>query len=165
MTQHENFFRTSTSSLSTSACDLGHSSCGHGPGNIIKSMTWRFKLVASALVMILLGNPLSAVASCWLHMAPAKHCTPHCPMMMMSSHAPSVAIQEAPANNSCCRVSAARPTPASIAQVPSVSGYVAPTFTASALDVPAVLTKAEPPDPLARASCPSLQSVFCTLLI
>jgi hypothetical protein len=52
-----------------------------------------------------------------------------------------------------------------MARVPSVSGFVAPTFTASVLDVPAVLTKAEPPDPLARESCPSLQSVFCTFLI
>ena len=126
-------------------------------------MTWRFKLVVSGLVLILLAMPLSALGSCWLHMSPVEHCTPHCPMM--SAHAPSVTIQEAPANNSCCRVCAARPTPAFMAQAPSVSGYVAPTFIASALDTPAVLTKADPPDPLGRASCPSLQSVFCTFLI
>jgi len=52
-----------------------------------------------------------------------------------------------------------------MAQAPSVSSYVAPTFSVSALDIPAILTKAEPPDPLARASSPSLQSVFCTFLI
>jgi hypothetical protein len=146
----------------TSACDLGHSPCGHGPSSI-KNMTWRFKLVASALVMILLGTPLSAVASCWLHMAPAAHCRPDCPMI--SGHAPSATIQEAPANDSCCQVSAARPTPASMAQAPSANGYVAPTLVASVLEIPAVLTKAKPPDPLARASCPSTQSVFCTFLI
>jgi hypothetical protein len=113
--------------------------------------------------MMLLAMPLSALGSCFWHMAPVEHCTPHCPMM--SAHAPSITIQEGPASNSCCRVSAARPTPVSMAQAPSVSGYVAPTFTASALDTPAVLTKAEPPDPLTRESCPSLQSVFCTFLI
>jgi hypothetical protein len=128
------------------------------------NMTWRFKLVASTLVVILLAMPLSALGSCWLHMAPADHCTPHCPMM--SGQAPSVTIQAAPANGSCCRVSAARPTPASLPQAPSGNGSrVAPTLIASALDTPAVLTKAEPPDPLARASCPSAQSVFCTFLI
>src|ERR1035441_7224077 len=126
-------------------------------------MTWRFKLVASGLVVILLTIPLSALGSCLWHMVPTEHCTPHCPMM--SGHVPSASIQEALANGSCCRISAARPTPASTAQVPSVSGYVAPTFTASVLDVPAVLTTAEPPDPLARGSSPSLQSVFCTFLI
>jgi hypothetical protein len=126
-------------------------------------MTWRFKLVASALVMMLLAMPLSALGSCLWHMAPVEHCTPHCPMM--SAHAPSMTIQEALANSSCCRVSAARPTPVSVPQVPSVSGYVAPTFTTSALDIAAILTKAEPPDPLAHASCLSLQSVFCTFLI
>ena len=147
----------------TRGCDLRHSQCGCRHGSIIIYMTWRFKLVASALVLILLATPLSAVASCWLHIARVEHCTPHCPMM--SGHAPSVTIQEAPTNNSCCRVSAARPTPASLAQAPSVGGYVAPTFIASALDIPVVLTKAEWRVPLARASCPSLQSVFCTFLI
>jgi hypothetical protein len=129
-------------------------------------MTWRFKLVASALVMILLGTPLSAVASCWLHMTPAEHCTPHCPMMMMMSvHEPSITIQESAVNHSCCRVSAGRPTPAFMTPAPSVSGYVAPTLTPSVLDIPAVLTKAELPDPLARETYPSPQSVFCTFLI
>jgi hypothetical protein len=128
-------------------------------------MTWRFKLVASALVMMLLAMPLSALGSCLWHMTPVEHCTPHCPMMKMSAEAPSVTIQAAPADNSCCQVSAARPTPASMPQAPSGSGYVAPTFTASVLDVPAVLTKAEPPDPLTQTLCPSLQSVFCTFLI
>jgi len=52
-----------------------------------------------------------------------------------------------------------------MAQVPSVSGYVAPTFMASAQNIPAVPIKAEPLDPLARASCPFLQAVFCTFLI
>jgi hypothetical protein len=113
--------------------------------------------------MILLAMPLSALGSCWWQMTAVEHCTPHCPMM--SAHAPSVAVQEVPANNSCCRVSAARPIPAFMGQAPSVSGYVAPTFIASALDTPAVLTKAEPPDPLTRESCPSLQSVFCIFLI
>ena len=126
-------------------------------------MTWQFKLVALGLALILLAMPLSALGSCWLHMSPVEHCTPHCPMM--SANAPSVNVQEAPANNSCCRVSAARPTPVSVAQIPSVSGYVAPTVTVSVLDVPTVLTKAEPPDPFAHASCLSLQSVFCTFLI
>jgi len=136
---------------------------GTDPYYTFKNMTWRFKFVASALVMMLLAMPLSALGSCLWQMTAVEHCTPHCPMM--SAHAPSVTIQEAPANNACCRVSAARPTPASTAQVPSVRGYVAPTFTPSVLDVPAVLTKAEPPDPLGRASYPSLQSVFCTFLI
>jgi len=135
------------------------------PSTILhKNMTWRFKLVASALVMILLATPLSALGTCWLYMTPVEHSTPHCPMMTMRTHAPSITIQSA-ANHSCCRVSAARPTPAFMAQAPSVSSYVAPTFSVSALDIPAILTKAEPPDPLARASSPSLQSVFCTFLI
>src|SRR5664280_1290511 len=38
-------------------------------------MTWRFKLVASGLVLILLAMPLSALGSCWLHMSPVEHCT------------------------------------------------------------------------------------------
>ena len=132
--------------------------------SFLGNMTWRFKLVASALVMILLAMPTSALASCWLHMAAAKDCTPHCPMM--SGHAPSVTLQAAPANASCCQVSAARPTPASLPQAPGGSGAgVAPTFSALTLDSPIELTQAEPADPVARASCPSPQSVFCTFLI
>jgi hypothetical protein len=127
-------------------------------------MTWRFKFVAWALVMVVLAMPVSALGSCWLHMAAAKHGTPHCPMM--SGHAPSITFQEAPTHGSCCQVSAARLTPASMPQAPGASGSrVAPTFNASALDIPAVLAKAEPPDPLAHASCPSSQSVLCTFLI
>ena len=130
----------------------------------LRNMTCRLKFVASALVVILLAMPLSALGSCWWQMTAVEHCTPRCPMM--SAHAPSVTIQEAPANNSCCRVSAAKLTPASMPQGPSASGSrVAPTLIASALDTPAILTKSEPPDPLARASCPSAQSVFCTFLI
>jgi len=60
---------------------------------------------------------------------------------------------------------AAKSVPAPMAQVPGVGGYAAPTLIASVLDVPTGPAKAEPPDPLARASCPSLQSVFCTFLI
>src|ERR1035438_1011489 len=69
-------------------------------------MTWRFKLVASALVVILLAMPLSALGSCWWQMRAVEHCTPHCPMM--SAHVPSVTIQEALANSSCCRVCLAK---------------------------------------------------------
>jgi hypothetical protein len=127
-------------------------------------MTWRFKLVASALVIILLAMPLSALASCLWQMAATEHCTPHCPMM--SGHVPSVTTQQAPANGSCCQVSAAKPTPTSVPQAPSGRrGIVAPTLNTSTLDAPAALSQAEPPDPLARASCPSPQSVFCTFLI
>jgi len=125
-------------------------------------MTCRFKLVGWALVMVVLAMPLSALGSCWLQAA-AGHCTSHCPMM--GGHAPSFSMQKAPADGSCCQVSAARPAPAPMAQVPGVGGDVAPTLIASVLDVPSGPAKAEPPDPLARASCPSLQSVFCTFLI
>lgn len=128
------------------------------------NMTSRFKLVAAGLVMVMLAMPASALASCWWNMASAEHCVPHCPMM--SGHAPSVTIQEAPADGSCCQVSAAKPTPPSIPQAPTDSGArVAPTLRVSTLDGPVALTQSEPPDPLARASCPSLQSVFCTFLI
>src|SRR5260370_38250139 len=115
--------------------------------------------------MVVLAMLLAGLASCWWHMPQAEHRTAHCPTM--SAHVSAVTIQEALANGgSCCRVSSARPTPASMPQAPSDSGYgVAPTLTASALDIPTVPTKAEPPDPLVRASCPSLQSVFCTFLI
>ena len=148
----------------TSGCDLRHSQCGHGTGSIINKMTWRFKLVASALVMVVLAMPASALVSCWWHMAQDEHCTPHCPMM--SEHAPSVTMQEAPADGSCCQVSAARPTPASMPQAPTGSGAgVTPTLNVSTLDAPVALIQEKPPDPLARASCPSLQSVFCTFLI
>jgi hypothetical protein len=149
----------------TSGCDFRHRQRGHRASSIvIQNMAWRFKLVATALATILLAMPMSALASCWWHMSAAEKCKPHCPMM--SGHTSSVSVQEAPANGSCCQISAARPTPASIPQAPSASdSRVAPIFIASALDIPAVVTKAEPPDPLARASCPSLQSVFCTFLI
>ena len=131
---------------------------------LFNNMRSRFKLVASALVTVVLAMPVSALAPCWLHMTPAEHCTPHC--AMMSGHASSVTIQEAPSDSSCCRVSAARPTPASVPKAPSDSGSrLAPTFVAAALDIPTVPTRTEPFDPLARASCPSLQSVFCTFLI
>jgi len=132
-------------------------------GILIKNMPSRLKLVASALVITLLAMPLSALASCCWHMPQTERCTPHCPTM--SRHVSPVTIQEALANGPCCRVTAARPTPALMPQVPGVSGYVAPIFIASALDAPGILTKAEPPDPLDRASSPSLQSVFCTFLI
>jgi hypothetical protein len=128
-------------------------------------MTWRFKLVAAALAVTLLAMPMSALTSCWWHMSAAEKCTPHCPMM--SGHDPSVTIQAAPANGSCCQVSAAKPTPASVPQVPPGSGALGltPTLSVSTLDAPVALTQTSPPDPLARTSCPTLQSVFCTFLI
>jgi hypothetical protein len=128
-------------------------------------MTWRFKLVAAALAIILLAMPMSALTSCWWHMSAVEKCKPHCPMM--SAHEPSVTIQETPGNSSCCQVSAAKPTPVSIPQAPTGSGAAAvtPTLSVSTLDAPAALTQASPPDPLARVYCPSLQSVFCTFLI
>jgi hypothetical protein len=98
-------------------------------------------------------------------MSAAEKCKPHCPMM--GGHEPSVTIQETPGNSSCCQVSAAKPTPASIPQAPTGSGAagVTPTLSVSTLDAPVALTQGSPPDPLARVSCPSLQSVFCTFLI
>jgi len=131
---------------------------------LVRIVTSRFKLVALALMMTLLAMPMSALAHCWLHIATAKDCRPHCPMMGMQ--APSTTVQAAPANTSCCQVSAAKPIPSSMPQSPSDSGArVAPTLSASALDVPTTVTKAEPPDPLARASGLSLQAAFCTFLI
>lgn len=151
--------------VSTSGCDLGHSQCGQASVvSLLRTMTWRFKIVAFALAITLLAMPMSALTSCWWHMSATEKCTPHCPMM--SGHEPSTTIQEAPSNGSCCQVSAAKLPPASMPQAPSASGSrLAPTFIALALDIPAVLTKAEPPDPLARALRPSSQSVFCTFLI
>lgn len=127
-------------------------------------MTWRIKLVAAGLVLILLAMPLSALGSCLWHMVPAEHCTPHCPMM--SGHAPSASIQEASANGSCCQVSAARPTPASMPQVPTNSSTgVAPTFSSSMLDVPSAVVEFHPPDLTIRVSVPSPQAVLCTFLV
>ena len=148
----------------TSDRDFRHRQRGQGRRSILLTVTWRFKLVASVLVMILPAMPISALASCWWHMATAEDCTPHCPMM--SGHAPSLSVEQAPANSSCCQVSAPGPAPASMPQAPSGSSVsVALTLSALTLDAPIALTQAEPVDPVARASSPSLQSVFCTFLI
>ncbi len=152
-------------SATTDGCDFRHSQSGQGPGSIVwKNMTWRFNLVASALVVILLAMPLSALGSCLWHMAPAEHCTPHCPMM--SGQAPSFSIQEASADGSCCQVSAAKPTPASVPQAPTGrSTGVAPTFSVSTLDAPSAVVEFHPPDLTIRASAPSPQAVLCTFLV
>jgi len=128
-------------------------------------MTWRVKIVAFALTITLLAMPMSALTSCWWHMSAAEKCTPHCPMM--SGHEPLLANQAAPANGSCCQVSAFRQTPASMPQAPTGAGAlgVTPTLAVSTLDAPVAPTQASPADPLARAACPTLQSAFCTFLI
>jgi hypothetical protein len=114
--------------------------------------------------MVVLAMPLSGLASCCWQLPQAEHCAPHCPTM--SAPVSAVTIQQALANGSCCRVSSARPTPASLPEGSSGSGRrAAPTFIASALDIAEVPTKAELADPLARTSCPSSQSVFCIFLI
>ena len=116
------------------------------------------------LAMVLLASPATALASCWMHMAAKKDCTPHCPMM--AAPGPSITLQEVPASPSCCHVSAAKPTPASMPQAPTDSGArVPPTLSVSAIDAPTTMTNAAPPDPLARASGLSLQAAFCTFLI
>ena len=152
-------------STATERCDLRHSLSGQGAGNIISNnMTWRFKLVASALVMILLAMPLSALGACLWHMAPSEHCTPHCPMM--SGQAPSFSIQEASADSSCCQVSAAKPTPVSVPQAPSGSTIgAAPTFSVSTLDTPSRVVELQPPDLTIRTSVPSPQAILCTFLV
>lgn len=128
------------------------------------NMTYRFNLVASGLILILLATPLSALGSCLWHMMPVEHCTPHCPMM--SGPASSATIQEAPANGSCCQVSAAKPTPASMPQATTDSGTgVAPTFSISTLDAPSRVAEFKPPDLTIRASAPSPQAVLCTFLV
>ena len=127
-------------------------------------MTWRIKLVASGLVLILLAMPLSALGSCLWNMVPAEHCTPHCPMM--TGHASSDTVQEAPANGSCCQVSAAKPTPASMPQAPTDSSTgMAPTLYVSTLDAPSAVVEFHPPDLTIRASAPSPQAVLCTFLV
>src|SRR5581483_1391221 len=127
-------------------------------------MAWRFKVVTSGLVLILLAMPLSALGSCLWHMAPAEHCTPHCPMM--SGHAPSFNIQAASADGSCCQVSAAKPTPASVPQAPSGGSIgVVPTFRVSTLDTPSAVMEFQPPGLTIRASAPSPQAVLCIFLV
>jgi len=152
-------------STATEGCDLRHSLSGPSPGSIVSNnMTWRFKLVASALVMILLAMPLSALGACLSHMAPSEHCTPHCPMM--SGRTPSFSIQEASANSSCCQVSAANPTPVSLPLAPSASNIgVAPTSSASTLDTPSRVVELKAPDLTIRASLPSPQAILCTFLV
>ena len=152
-------------STTTDGCDFRHSRSGQGNGSIIwKNMTWRLKLVSSALVAILLAMPLSALGSCLWNMAPAEHCTPHCPMM--SGHSPSASMQEASANGSCCQVSAAKPTPASMPQAPTASSTgVAPTLSISTLDAPSAVVEFHPPDLTVRASAASLQAILCTFLV
>ena len=114
--------------------------------------------------MILLAMPLSALGSCLWHIAPSEHCTPHCPMM--SGNSPSAGILEASANGSCCQVSAAKPTPASMPQAPTASSTgVAPTLSISTVDAPSAVVEFHPPDLTIRASVPSPQAVFCTFLI
>ncbi len=131
---------------------------------LLKDMIWRFKLVASGLVLILLAMPLSALGSCLWHMAPAEHCTPHCPMM--SRNAPSFSIQEALTNDSCCRVSAAKTTPASMPQAPTGNSTgVAPPCRVSTLDAPSAVVEFHPPDLTIRAAALSPQAVLCTFLI
>ena len=149
----------------TDGCDFRHSQSGQGAASIVwKKMTWRFKFVASALVVILLAMPLSALGSCLWHMAPAEHCTPHCPMM--SGQAPSFSIQEASADGSCCQVSAAKPTPASMPQAPTDSSTgMATTLHVSTLDAPSEVVEFHPPDLSIRASGPSPQAVLCTFLV
>ena len=148
----------------TAGCDLHHRQRAEWPSSILyKNMTLRFKLVATALAVTLLAMPMSALTSCWWHMGAAEKCKPHCPMM--SGHEPSVTIQETPGNSSCCQMSAAKPTPASIPKAPTGSAGVTPSLTVSTLNAPVAQIQTSPPDPLARASCPSLQSVFCTFLI
>ena len=148
----------------TRGCDFRHSHYRRPRSILLRNMTWRFKIVASMLAVILLASHATALGSCWLHMAGAKKGTPHC--AMMNAQAKSATVRSAPSSTACCQVSATKPTPAVMPQAPSDSGArVVSILSTSALDAPTTVTKSEPPDPLARASGLSLQAVFCTFLI
>jgi hypothetical protein len=128
-------------------------------------MSWRLKLVAMLLAFTALAMPASALPLCWMHMPAAQKCAPHCPMM--AGHDSSVSVIQALDLSSCCRISAAKPTPTTLPQVPtSTFAGVLSQRTASSADVPAEAHAPSPPrDLIPDSPFPGLQAVLCTFLI
>jgi len=72
-------------------------------------LTRLIKFVAILLVGSFLVIPGSAVGSCLLDILAARHCGPHCPMMMGTQPASQIAGQSLRAEGSCCHLSASPP--------------------------------------------------------
>jgi hypothetical protein len=122
------------------------------------------KVVAFVTAVVLLMVPAAAWSSCWLHMAKAEKCTPHCPMMKAQSS--PVSISETSAAMSCCQVSSGKPEELPVPSTPVVTGIpVSPTTHVSILDAVTFTVRAEFPDFLSRMFVPSLQASLCTFLI
>jgi hypothetical protein len=98
-------------------------------------MAERFKFVSIVLGMTLFISQAAAVSACWIPML-AMH-----EMAMddagMRANVPSVNVQQGPASNSCCEVSAAK--------VPAVSMPPAPERGATNTATPATLAFEVPP--------------------
>lgn len=131
---------------------------------MIKKMTWPFKLVSSALAMLLLAMPAAALATCGFGMRAMETHTIQC--AMMGTHTPPVSIQGGRAGSSCCQMSSGRPVHASVPLARSNSaGGEAPALVVATLQIPAIMVTAEPGELRARSSGSVPQAFLCIFLI
>ena len=129
-------------------------------------MTWPFKLVSSALAMLLLAMPAAALASCGFGMSAMEEFekdTLQC--AMMGAQIPPVNIQGPRADPPCCQISTGRVPLPVVPLACSNSAGEAPTLVVATLQIPSITVTAEPAELRARSSGSVPQAFLCTFLI
>src|SRR6266852_4439703 len=130
-------------------------------------LTRLIKFVAVLLVGSSLVIPGSAVGACLLEILAARHCVPHCPMMMDTQSGSQIAGQPTSGDGSCCQVSAVPPIPKKFtftnqnrgkAQIDHLQS-AGMTISPPVVDQTAFHETAPPP------RCSAHQALLCTFLI
>jgi hypothetical protein len=129
-------------------------------------MAFRFKFVATALVLVLLAGTGSLFAACAAGTSPAgkMDCPPDCPMMTAHHSAVTEQVQSDEHHGaSCCQISSSKPV--QIVSFPPLNVTVAPPQVKGApeMQLPTAPEEAAASVPLALDVSP--QAVLCTFLI
>ena len=127
-----------------------------------KPMTQYPKLVAAALVLVMLVLPAAAQVSCSRHMAGMGKHDSHAAMMGMLS--PPVSVSGA-GSSACCEISPAESIAAPLYQAPiSNAANVVPALASSIFQAPQAV-EFVPPPALPRVPGPLPQALLCVFLI
>lgn len=132
-----------------------------------KNMTWPFKLVSSALAMLLLAMPAAALVSCGFRMSAMERLEKHTlQCAMMGTQMPSVSIRGPHAGPSCCEMSTGKLAPASVPLARGNSaGGETPALVVATTQIPSITVTAERAELRARSSGSVPQAFLCIFLI
>jgi hypothetical protein len=126
-------------------------------------MTRIGKFAAVVLSLTIFAMPAAAMPLHCFFMAPSGGSAPGCQMMGMGASPDNV--KATPSNRSCCEVSAARPQPFAVPQVP-LSNSITPAASQSFLsDLPAAPPAHGSSDWITQSPGVPPQAVLCTFLI